>query len=297
MKSKNIGVVCIIFSAFFFALMNLFVRLAGDVPTMQKVFFRNVVALLVAFCILLKNKQDFVVPKQSRKYVLIRAVSGTCGMILNFYAIDHLSTISDATILNKLSPFFAVIFSYFLLKEKASKADWIAVVIAFVGALFVIKPRFSLDFLPALAGMLGGLGAGVAYAFLRKATQTGAKGTFIVFFFSFFSCLVAAPFLIFDYHPMTLNQFVFLICSGIAAAGGQLFITAAYSKAPAKEISVFDYTIVIFSALLGFFFLDGQIPDVWSFVGYVIIIGIAIFKWLYNLKKDKSKNKTTENSR
>ena len=71
-----------------------------------------------------------------------------------------------------------------------------------------------------------------------------------------------------------------------AAAGGQIFITKAYSKAPAKEISVYDFSIVLFAAMFGFMFL-GQIPDIFSIIGYVIIVGIAVFKWRYMLSKQK----------
>ncbi len=286
MKSRNLGILFIICSAFFFALMNLFIRLAGDVPTLQKVFFRNIVAMFVSFFILLKSKDNFKIGKGNLKYLLIRSIAGTLGMICNFYAIDHMN-ISDASILNKLSPFFAIVFSYFALKEKASAVDWIAVIIAFIGALFVVKPTFSAEVIPAIAGVLGGIGAGLAYTFLRKATSNGVKGSFVVFFFSAFSCLATLPVLIFDFYPMGIDQLAFLLLSGAAATGGQLFITAAYSKAPAKEISVFDYIIVVFAALLGFVFLD-QIPDILSVIGYLVIIGVAVFKWLYNLKKDKN---------
>lgn len=286
---RNQGIIFIIASAFFFALMNLFVRLSGDLPTMQKVFFRNFVAMLVAFVLVLKDKSAFKIGKGNFKYVLLRSVAGTLGMICNFYAIDRLN-IADASILNKISPFFAIVFSFFILKEKPAVFDWIAVAVAFVGAVFVVNPVFSLEVIPALAGVAGGLGAGLAYTFLRKATMSGVKGKFIVFFFSAFSCAVALPFLIIFYQPMSALQLIYLLLSGAAAAGGQLCITAAYTKAPAKEISVFDYTIVLFTSIFGFCFLD-QVPVVTSIIGYVIIIGIAVAKWLYNLKKDKKEEK------
>jgi len=289
---RNQGIIFIICSAFFFALMNLFVRLSGDLPTMQKVFFRNFVAMFVALVLVLKDRTAFKLGKGNFKYVLFRSIAGTLGMICNFYAIDKLN-IADASILNKISPFFAVVFSFFILKEKPAVFDWIAVGIAFVGAVFVVNPAFSMEVIPALAGVAGGLGAGLAYTFLRKATNSGVNGKFIVFFFSAFSCAVALPFLIIFYKPMTWLQLLYLLLSGAAAAGGQLFITAAYSRAPAKEISVFDYTIVLFTSLFGFFFLD-QIPTVTSFIGYAIIIGIAVVKWLYNLHKDKKEKKASK---
>ena len=84
--------------------------------------------------------------------------------------------------------------------------------------------------------------------------------------------------MIFTYEAMTVKQLICLLMAGAAAAGGQFSITAAYFHAPAKEISVFDYTQVIFAAILSFLFFR-DLPDIWSFVGYVIIIGTAIWKW------------------
>lgn len=104
--------------------------------------------------------------------------------------------------------------------------------------------------------------------------------------FSVFSCIVTAPFLLVGAKPMSVYQIVMLLLAGAAATGGQLSITKAYTKAPAKEISVFDYSQVIFAALLGFVFLQ-QIPDYLSVIGYVIIIGSAIFKWNYNLRQEE----------
>lgn len=280
MNRRNIGIIYILLAAFFFALMNLFVRLSGDLPTLQKCFFRNAVAMLVAGILLARNRQRFRPTRTTSGGLLIRSAAGTVGLICNFYAVDHLS-ISDASLLNKLSPFFAIIFSALLLKERANRVEWAAVATAFCGALFVIKPSLNMSVIPALIGTLGGLGAGLAYTYVRRLGQQGVPSPVIVFVFSAFSCLVTLPSMLFAFSPMTLAQTLFLLLAGAAAAGGQFSITAAYTRAPAKELSVFDYSQIVFAALLGFVFLD-QIPDLWSVIGYCIIIGAAVAKWLYN---------------
>ena len=276
-EQKKKGIICITISAFFFSLMSLFIRLSGDLPVMQKCFFRNVVAMLIAISALKKSGNPIQIGKGNLKYLLCRAVGGTFGLICNFYAIDHIS-ISDASMLNKLSPFFAIICSAFILKEIANKWDWITVITAFFGMMLVIKPSFNVEVIPALLGALGGFGAGFAYTFVRKLGQRGENGMIIVLFFSAFSTLVTLPFFIIQFKPMSLSQWFCLLMTGVAAAGGQIFITKAYSYAPAKEISVYDFSIVVFAALWGFLFLD-QIPDLLSVLGYVIIIGSAIVKW------------------
>lgn len=283
MKEKQQGILFIILAGFFFASMSFFVRLSGDLPTMEKAFFRNAVAVLVAAFMLARTKEGFHVQKGSWPDLLMRSFFGTVGLICNFYAVDHMN-IADANILNKLSPFFAILMSYFILKEKANKVEWTCVVVAFIGAVFVVKPAFNMQFVNALIGVAGGLGAGIAYTFVRKLGKKGERGPIIVMVFSTFSCLCTLPFLIVEFQPMKTVQLLCLLMAGVSAAGGQIFITKAYTKAPAKEISVFDYTQVLFAALLGFVFF-GQIPDWMSLVGYLIIIGSAIFKWNY-LRKE-----------
>ena len=286
MNNRRQGILYIIMAGFFFALMTFFVRLSGDLPIMEKAFFRNAVAAIIAFGTLVKSKEKFVFKKENIPDLFMRSLCGTLGLICNFYAIDKLN-IADANILNKLSPFFAILMSYFILKEKANKIEWLSVIVAFIGALFVVKPSFNMQFVYAMIGVCGGLGAGIAYTFVRKLGKKGERGPVIVLCFSVFSCVVTMPFLMFQFQPMSLSQFVFLILAGVSAAGGQFSITKAYTKAPARDISVFDYTQVLFAALLGFLFLD-QIPDMLSLIGYVIIIGSAVFKWAYIRKQTQN---------
>lgn len=281
MNQKNKGILLIISSAFFFALMNMSVRLAGDLPSIEKSFFRNFVAMFFALGALYKNKIPLHIPKGQLKALLLRSVCGTIGILCNFYAIDHL-VLADASILNKLSPFFAIIFSFLLLKENIHPVAATCVLTAFVGSMFVIKPGIgAVTTFPALIGMLGGLGAGIAYTFVRVLGQNGVKGPFIVFFFSAFSCLATLPYLILQYHPMTLRQFAILLLAGLFAAGGQFTITAAYTCAPAREISIYDYSQIIFSTILGYLFFR-QVPDYLSFIGYGIIILASLAMFLFN---------------
>ena len=282
-NDKTKGIIYIIISAFFFALMGLFVKLSGDLPIIQKSFFRNAVACAFAFFLITKNK-EWALPKgKNITYLLIRAVAGTSGILCNFYALSNMN-LADASMLNKLSPFFAVIFSLFMLKEKANLKQIFAVTMAFIGALFVMKPSFSFEGLPAFMGFLGGLGAGLAYACVRKLTQNGFKGSLIIFYFSAFSCLVTLPWLIFDFTSMSATQWLYLLLAGLSASGGQYFITTAYSKAPAKEISIYDYSQIIFTTLLSFV-VFGDLPDVLSFIGYGIIIVAAVFNAWNSLRK------------
>lgn len=293
-SKRTVGVLFILGAALCFALMNLFVNLAGDLPVMQKVFFRNLIASVAVFFLLLFQKEKFRIhSKECLFWLFLRSFVGFLGVILNFYAIDTIGSISDASILNKLSPFFAILFSVFLLKEKPRLYEIGFVALAFLGALFVVKPTFTAASLPALAGVLSGASAGFAYSCVRVLSVKGERGMMTVFFFSAFSTLVALPFFIAFYEPMTPFQLFALLMAGVSATGGQFFITAAYRFAPAKEIAVFDYSQVLFAAVLGFLFLD-QLPDLWSLAGYGIIIGAAVGKQLLARRLAKRQSPSPE---
>ena len=158
--------------------------------------------------------------------------------------------------------------------------------IAFGGAMFVVRPSFDVEAIPAISGFISGACAGFAYTCVRMLGIKGERGLMTVFFFSAFSTLVALPFFILNFAPMSPLQFVSLVFAGVSATVGQFFITAAYRHAPAKEIAVFDYAQVLFAAVLGYFILS-QIPDAWSFVGYAIIIGAAVLKWAIHLYESR----------
>ena len=275
--------------------MGMFVRLADDfgeaIPFTQKSFFRNIVAVVVAGVVFARmyGRAGARPSREGRGRVALqrdrmpwwplvwRSVFGTIGIFGNFYALSHIP-LGDACMLNKLSPFSAVVASWLLLGERVTVRQGIAVVVAFVGAMFVVKPGFALagETVAALAGLAGGIAAGLAYTCVRRLGILKVEPSFIVLFFSGFSTLVTLPFLLFDYHPMTWTQVAILFGAGVSATAGQFGITAAYRLAQPRELAVYDYTNVVFAALLGFA-VFGQVPDIFSWIGIAIIVAMGVW--------------------
>ena len=139
MNSRYKGIFFITLSALSFAFMNAFVRLSGDLPSVQKSFFRNLVAFFIALIMIIRSKDGFKIEKGNLKYMILRATFGTVGILCNFYAVDHL-VLSDASMLNKMSPFFAILFSILILKEKISLPQVAIVIGAVIGSLLILKP-------------------------------------------------------------------------------------------------------------------------------------------------------------
>ena len=266
--------------------MNMFVKLSGEeLPVFQKVFFRNAMAAIVALIILIKNKAPFrPTVKGSLPFLVLRTLFGLTGVVCNYYALETL-VLSDASILNKMSPFFAVLFSFIFIKERPRIYQWLILGGALFGTLFVIKPSFAnAAFIPALVGFLGGVMAGAAYGCVRKLGLMGESNPFIVFFFSAGSTLIVTPIMIAGYVPMTALQWVYLLSAGVSAALAQFSITAAYTYAPAKEISVYDFSQIIFASLMSLIVFQ-QVPDMWSIIGYLIIISMAVLNFFLSNRK------------
>lgn len=288
LSNRTKGILFLVFSAFGFAVMSAFVKLAGDLPSFQKTFFRNLVSCIIALFFIIKNKESFFGKKENQKVLLLRSALGTVGIVLNFYSIDKL-VLSDANMLNKLSPFFVIIFSALFLSEKINFKQFIAIIIAFVGTLFIIKPSFNLDMIPAFMGILGAIFAAGAYTCLRVLGGREKHYT-IVFYFSLFSLVVIFPFMMVVYTPMSIKQLFYLLMAGVFASIGQFGITIAYKYAPAKEISIFDYSNILFSAMISFL-VFGVLPDTLSFIGYFIIFASSYYMYIYNKKLDKEEGK------
>ncbi len=289
-NKKTLAILLMLLSSFSFAGMGALVKLSGNIPTFEKAFFRNFVSLLVAIVLLLKNHQSAFGKSENRLMLFGRGFFGTLGMIAYFYGIDHL-ILADSGMLNKMHPFFVTIFAFIFLKEKFSLHQLISLLISLAGAFFIIKPGFaSGTTFPAFICFLSAVFAGLAYIFVSYLGDKENSAT-IVFWFSFISTLITLPLALMHFVMPSPFQLFLLICAGMAAAAGQFCLTIAYRFAPASEVSIFNFSNVIFSSLFGIA-LFTEVPDMLSILGYLLIIGAGfiIFKF-GSAKKSIKKSK------
>ncbi len=274
------GIACLVASAFGFAVMALCVRLCDDyggpVSSFQKSFFRNAVALSLALAVLVRERRRDDAPfrwpsAKGATILLLRASLGTVGIFANFYALGKIP-IAEGQTLNKTAPFFTVVFAFLFLRERVTWRQILSLGVAFVGVLFIAKPGFAGEAtVPLLVGLLGGVCAGAAYACVRALRTHGVSSPFIIFFFSLFSCLAAVPFMAVQFDPMTAAQLLILVGAGAGAALGQFGVTLAYGYAAPREIAVYDYTNILFTAAFGFLFFH-QGLDALSVFGVLAIL-------------------------
>ena len=282
MSNKTKAVLSMLISALGFTFMSVTVKYLKDIPLFEKVFFRNLVSLVIAFYLIKKSSAPVFGQRKNQLALLARAGFGLAGVILNFYAISHL-TLADSTMLGKLSPIFVTIMACLFLKEKIDKEQIIGIFITFGGALLVIKPEFSLSIIPSIAGLLSAAAAGIAYTLLRYLKDKESPDT-IVFYFSIVSVLGTLPFVLNDYIVPDSIQLMLLLATGLFASVGQFGITYAYKYSKATEVSIYNYSAIVFGIILGFIFFH-EIPDMLTLLGGAIIIGIAYYTFKHNQKK------------
>jgi drug/metabolite transporter (DMT)-like permease len=246
---------------------------------MEKVFFRNIVALCISFSMLRYKKQPLWGHRKNRKMLILRGVLGSLGIITYFYSIDHL-ILADSSMLNKLSPFFVILFAWMFLKNPIRPIQIISVFLALTGSLLIIKPGFEFSStMPALIGLSSAVIGGLAYTVVSYLGDKENSYT-IVFYFSLISTIFCLPFLLIDFVLPTITQTLLLLTVGTFAAGGQFLLTVSFKYARAGDVSIYQYTQIVVASILGIIFF-AELPDAYSLLGYVLIFSAGyLMYWI-----------------
>ena len=288
MKRKKKAVLFMLLAALSFSFMTVMIKLAGDIPTLEKVLFRNVGSLTIFFLLFHRKGIPLLGRRKNQVYLLGRSVFGTIAMGMIFYAVNNMY-LADASMLNKLNPFFVTLLAAIFLKEKLSRLQFPALIIAFLASLLIIKPRFDLEILPSLAAVGSALFSAAAHVSVRFLNSRERPAT-IVFYFAFVSTLLILPFVIPNFVLPQGIQWLYLVSIGIFAAIGQLSMTNAFKNEKASEVTIYNYISILFAAILGFV-IWGEVSDILSIIGGIIIISVAVSMYFYN-KRQHNKDLT-----
>lgn len=276
MTNRNKGIFYMTTSSLFFALMAAAVKFSGNVPTMEKVFFRNIVGFLVSGYFIYKSGKSF--KGNNSKYLSYRAILGFLGVVFYFYAIGNLP-LADAVVLNQLNPFFVIILAAIFLGEKIKKLQIPAIILALIGVLFVAQPKFNYTVMPAAMGILSSIFAASAYAMIRYLRLTDTPDM-IVFYFTGISTVITIPFIIFgDFIMPDVTTLISLLAVGVFSTLAQYFMTHAYRYAEAGDLSIYSYGNTVFSILIGII-LWREVPNLLSSIGVICILAGAYLNYL-----------------
>ena len=282
--AKTRAVALMLLSSLCFSIMRIFVKLsAGEVGTFEQTFFRNLISLFIALGMARRAKLDIRQEFRNGKWAIWgRSVFGFLGVALLFYATANARQM-DVAMLNKSAPVFVTLVAALLLKEKLNFVKIASVAVCLVGAYVAMQPSFDSNPLPLLAALATAMVSGVAYtmvAYCKNLMHPAA----VVLHFSMFSTACSAVLMLPTFTLPRPGTLLLLVCIGVFAAGGQMFLTYAYQLAPATEVSIYQYSGVVFNAVLGFLVL-GEGLTVRSVLGALIILGAIFWVFIYNRRQ------------
>ena len=258
--ADRLGSGWMVVSAALFALMGAFAKAAGSrfgFSFNELVFWRMLFGLFAIGLPEWWRGHAFRTPYL--KSHLNRSITGSVALLLSFYAITHLP-LATAVTLNYTSSLFLALLSFLLLKEEIVPMMLAALLMGFGGIIILLQPSLgSGQQLAALIGLASGLGAGWAYLQVRELSLLGEPSWRVVFYF----CCVAtamsgAMACIQGWHPPAPSALPYLLGLGLSGTLAQLAMTRAYQVGRKLTVASLSYLTVVFSTLLGIFWLgDG----------------------------------------
>ncbi len=268
------GATWIILASVCFALMSVTIRLAANgVDPLEVVFFRNVFNLLFMLPWFLKIGLAGLRTERVGLH-FIRTASSLTSMFLWFTALTMLP-LAEATSLSFTAPLFATVGAALFLAEDVRLRRWIAVGLGFVGALIILRPGIEVVTPGALLMLTGSVFVATSILLVKVLSRTESPNTMVLMVALIATPISAIPLFWVWEMPQGIT-WLWLACVGAAATGGHLCFNRAMVNADASAVLPYEYTRLIFVALIGFF-LFSEVPDVWTWVGSLVIFGAGIY--------------------
>ena len=270
------GIAFMVLAVGLFAVMDAMVKWIGtSYPTMQVVFFRSFFAFIPLGFFIFRHGITEALRVNDRMGHVMRCVIGMAAMFSFFYAFARMP-LADVVAITFAAPIFVTALSVPMLGEKVGPRRWSAILIGFVGVLVMVNPGPGIFQSVAMVPLFGVIFYALAMIYVRKLARTETN-TSIVFTFTLCCTLVSAAFLPFNWVTPTWTDLAILIGIGLIGGLAQIVMTAAFRHADVAVIMPFEYTAMIWAALLGFF-IWGEIPglNLWAGVAIVMASGLYI---------------------
>jgi drug/metabolite transporter (DMT)-like permease len=282
--SVALGASFIVFAFACVAVMSAFGKAAKGVSTGAIVFFQNFISLILFSPWVLRK--GFAELRTSRVWLhLLRAVGGLLSQALMFAAVKKMALV-DAVLLSNSAPLFIPLVAWVWLKEKIGGMVWISLAIGFAGVILILHPSAALLANPAaLLAISAALFSAFALVAVNQLSNTEPAQR-ILFYYFLFSCLAAAPFAFLGWKNPTSREWLALGGIGVMMALSQWLIIFAYKQASAERIAPFNYTVVIFSGLIGWIVWDNR-PGVLALVGVLLVTAGGVLSTMFGGQNSK----------
>lgn len=248
--------------------MSAFSKAATGVPPLMILFLQYAISFLVFVPSAARLGRKHL--KTEHLYLhLFRSLAGCVCQLLFFLAVKSIPLL-DSVLLSNSAPLFIPIVIYVWFRKTVQPLVWISLLIGLAGIVMIIKPGPQMFQNPAsLIALISGICSALALVATNKLTETEPPVRILFYNFGI-ATLLLIPFAIWSWKPLSLRQWLLLLGVGVFYAATQYFIILAYRYANAAQLSPFNYTVVIFSGILGWL-MFGSVPDALAVFGTILI--------------------------
>lgn len=262
--------------AFFFSVMSLLVKLAGQrLPSQEIVLARSVVML--AICGVAIRARGLPPLGQRHGLLVLRGVFGFGALSCFYYSLVHLP-LADATVIQYTNPAWTAVFAIFVLGEGLRRRELGLLGLSLAGVLLVARPGFlagggGLDPLAVLVGLSGALLSGAAYVMVRKLGDE--HHLVIIGYFAAVSVLGSLPFTLTSWVAPRGLEWLTLTGVGVSTHLGQVYLTKGLKLERAGRATATALVQIVFAAVWGWLFF-ADLPDVWGWVGGALVVAAVL---------------------
>ena len=270
MLSKNqLGFFYMFISVCAFSLMDVIVKWSEDYPVGQVLFFRGFCGIIPILFLIPKDKYlDFY--KTTRPFLHFkRCLAGLIALVSIFIALRNLPLATDVSI-SFAAPIFITIFSIFLLKEKVGIYRWLAVLVGFVGIIFITEPGFSSLNLYYIYPIIFCLGLSYVAIAIRKLSST--EPVWLISFFFSFSIMILSFFTFYqNWIIPNLIDLILLSMIGILGGLANLWLSQSYKFSEVSLVTPLKYLALVFAIIFGYLIWD-EVPTIKTLTGALLVI-------------------------
>tara|TARA_B100001964_G_scaffold41125_1_gene45312 strand:- start:733 stop:1611 length:879 start_codon:yes stop_codon:yes gene_type:complete len=284
LTQNQLGFLYMFLSVSAFSFMDLIVKWSDNYPIGEVIFFRGFFGLIPIFLLIPRERLRNFYQTKRHKLHFQRCLSGLIALIAIFIALRKLPLATVVSI-SFAAPIFITIMSIFFLNEKVGMYRWLAVLVGFIGIVFITEPNLNSFNIYYLYPIIFCIGLSYVAIVIRRLSLTEPIWL-IGFYFSFTIMMTSFLTLPYGWIMPSLKDFILLSLVGILGGAANLLLTQSYKFSEVSLVSPLKYLSLLFAIFFGYLIWN-EIPSYKTLVGasLVILSSIIIFRREIYLKK------------
>jgi len=244
--------------------------------------------LLLGVVVLLLIRGTSVLQTQQPILQLTRGGLAAGSALLFIIAVSYVP-LADAVAVSFIAPFVVTVLGALVLRERVGIRRWTAVTIGFIGSMIIIRPGMGALHPAVMLVVIAAILFALRQIISRALADTDRTSTTVAYTALVGSFLLSLPLPFVWQWPTSTTELVLLTSIAIMAAGAEILVIKALEVAQAVVIAPVHYSLIIWGTAYGYF-VFGQFPDIWTWVGAIIIIASG----LYTLQRDAKVGRSKE---